>query len=116
MKVENTEKATAAVRVRRPERMLLPHVCDVPIPRRAGALPTGKWRWLLNARLTAGLSQTVLGAKVGVRQSQIGAWERGEEAPHARHMLPLALALGVPVETVGAEVAKYFSWKYHSAL
>ncbi|ORA60928.1 helix-turn-helix domain-containing protein [Mycobacteroides franklinii] len=57
---------------------------------------------LRELRKQADLSQSELGRTLGVADSSISSWERGESVvPHAR-LSPLAQALGVSVEEVTA--------------
>jgi transcriptional regulator with XRE-family HTH domain len=49
---------------------------------------------LRSARITRGLTQAQLGARLGVRQQTIGAWERGDK-PQSRFLSPLAEFLGL---------------------
>ena len=50
------------------------------------------------ARKAAGLSQEALGEKLGVVSQTVSKWERGESAPDAALLVPLADALGVSLD------------------
>lgn len=51
------------------------------------------------ARLTAGLSQTQLASRIGVRRSAVAQWERqGGTAPSVHHMATLAVVTQVTFE------------------
>lgn len=49
-------------------------------------------------REKAGLSQTELGKKIGVRQSTIAMWENGENLPRASTLIKLAEILECSVD------------------
>lgn len=52
------------------------------------------------SRIGKGMTQTELGKKCGMADSQIGAYERGERVPRERNIRRIAEALGVPYETI----------------
>ena len=52
------------------------------------------------ARKAAGLSQEALGDKLGVVSQTVSKWERGESAPDAALLVPLADALGVSLDAL----------------
>ena len=51
-------------------------------------------------RKAAGLSQEALGEKLGVVSQTVSKWERGESAPDAALLVPLADALGVSLDAL----------------
>lgn len=51
-------------------------------------------------RRAKGMTQTELGKKCGMADSQVGAYERNECAPRKRNIERIALALGVSVEDI----------------
>ena len=51
-------------------------------------------------RRAKGMTQTELGKKCGMADSQVGAYERNECVPRKRNIERIALALGVSVEDV----------------
>jgi transcriptional regulator with XRE-family HTH domain len=51
-------------------------------------------------REKAGLSQIELAKRLGIYQSSLSRWELGQGEPGISLVLPLAEALGVPVETL----------------
>lgn len=53
------------------------------------------------ARLKKGLSQTQLGAEVGVTKSAVSAWENEREIPDARRMARLMRALRPHFDVLG---------------
>lgn len=55
---------------------------------------------IIEARARAGLSQDALARAVGVNQGAISRWESNDREPQMRHLLPLADALGVTVESL----------------
>lgn len=55
---------------------------------------------ILSARKAAGLSQEALGEKLGVVSQTVSKWERGESAPDAMLLPPLADALGVSLDVL----------------
>ena len=55
---------------------------------------------ILAARKAAGLSQEALGEKLGVVSQTVSKWERGESAPDAALLVPLADALGVSLDAL----------------
>ena len=55
---------------------------------------------ILSARKAAGLSQEALGEKLGVVSQTVSKWERGESAPDAMLLPPLADALGVSLDAL----------------
>jgi transcriptional regulator with XRE-family HTH domain len=66
-------------------------------------------RWLLvmstllgarirQARRSANLSQSQLAAKIGAHVTSVSDWERGRNAPTARHLLSIAKATGTSIE------------------
>lgn len=63
------------------------------------------WRELRDARLSAGLSQQVLGARCGMSISQISNYERGRRDPlnmSVANLLALSEALGMdPTALIG---------------
>ena len=52
------------------------------------------------ARKAAGLSQEALGGKLGVVSQTVSKWERGESAPDAALLVPLADALGISLDAL----------------
>ena len=52
------------------------------------------------ARLAAGLSQEALGEMLGVVSQTVSKWERGESAPDAALLVPLAEALGLSLDSL----------------
>jgi transcriptional regulator with XRE-family HTH domain len=55
----------------------------------------------------AGLSQSELARKAGVPVRSVQNWEQGHRLPRAQALLPLADALGVPVD----KLIKSMSWR-----
>lgn len=55
---------------------------------------------ILSARKAAGLSQEALGERLGVVSQTVSKWERGESAPDAMLLPPLADALGVSLDAL----------------
>ena len=51
-------------------------------------------------RRAKGMTQTELGKKCGMADSQVGAYERNECVPRKRNIDRIALALGVSVEDI----------------
>lgn len=51
-------------------------------------------------RRAKGMTQTELGKKCGMADSQVGAYERNECVPRKRNIERIALALGVSVEDI----------------
>ena len=51
-------------------------------------------------RRAKGMTQTELGKKCGMADSQVGAYERNECVPRKRNIERIALALGVAVEDI----------------
>lgn len=51
-------------------------------------------------RLLRGLHQRELGARLGATQSQVSAWENGEQVPELGRAMEIALVLGESVERV----------------
>ena len=49
------------------------------------------------ARVTAGLTQKQVAEKMGVTQSCVAAWERGDYYPSAQSLPKLATALGCEI-------------------
>jgi transcriptional regulator with XRE-family HTH domain len=50
------------------------------------------------ARKGANLSQSQLAAKIGAHVTSVSDWERGRNAPSARHLLSIAAATGTSIE------------------
>jgi len=70
-----------------------------------------------DARKAAGLSQEALGERLGVVSQTVSKWERGESAPDAALLPPLADALGVSLDwlfdralTDGELEGAFLSW------
>jgi transcriptional regulator with XRE-family HTH domain len=59
---------------------------------------------LQKLRKKAGLSQAGLARKAGIPVRTIQNWEQGHRGPRAIHLMPLARALGVSVETLLVEM------------
>lgn len=51
-------------------------------------------------RKAKGMTQTELGKKCGMADSQVGAYERNECVPRKRNIERIAVALGVSVEDI----------------
>jgi transcriptional regulator with XRE-family HTH domain len=49
------------------------------------------------ARKNAGLSQSQLAGKIGAHVTSVSDWERGRNAPSARHLLSIAEATGTEI-------------------
>lgn len=62
--------------------------------------PDTTGRRIIEARARAGLSQDALARIIGVRQSAISRWESDHREPQLRHLIPLADALGITVESL----------------
>ena len=56
------------------------------------------WRVLRNARKRADLTQADLATELGVHTSAVGFWENGESSPTPKHLVRLALLLGVTTD------------------
>ncbi len=56
------------------------------------------WERIVKARTTAGISQTQVCLALGVEQSEVEAWERGEKEPSIAQMNMLCQVLGVDPE------------------
>jgi transcriptional regulator with XRE-family HTH domain len=50
------------------------------------------------ARHAANLSQSQLAGKIGAHPTSVSDWERGRNAPSARHLLSIAQVTGTSVE------------------
>jgi transcriptional regulator with XRE-family HTH domain len=50
------------------------------------------------ARKKAKLSQSQLAAKIGAHVTSVSDWERGQNAPSARHLLSIAQVTGTKIE------------------
>ena len=50
------------------------------------------------ARRAAHLSQSQLADKIGAHPTSVSDWERGRNAPSARHLLSIAQATGTSIE------------------
>lgn len=70
------------------------------------------------AREKAGLSQSELARKMGIKASSVQEWERNETSPRRHRIKPLAevlevtphwLEFGVPIRVIGSEQAKKVS-------
>jgi transcriptional regulator with XRE-family HTH domain len=61
---------------------------------------------LQKLRKKAELSQAGLARKAGISVRSIQNWEQGHRGPKAMHLMALARALGVSVETLLAELEK----------
>lgn len=55
------------------------------------------------ARKGANLSQSQLAAKIGAHVTSVSDWERGRNAPSARHLLAIAHATGSQLERLTEE-------------
>jgi transcriptional regulator with XRE-family HTH domain len=55
------------------------------------------------ARKSAGLSQSQLASKIGAHVTSVSDWERGRNAPSARHLLSIAQATGKSIEHFDGE-------------
>lgn len=55
---------------------------------------------IIDSRARAGLSQDALAHIVGVSQGAVSRWEADAREPQLRHLIPLANALGVTVESL----------------
>lgn len=51
-----------------------------------------------SARQRAGLSQSEIAREIGLNQSSVSDWERGETAPSLANLTKLARLLGVTVD------------------
>lgn len=61
---------------------------------------------LMKLRVLRGISQQQLAERLGVSRKTVGEWERGDRVPSIRRLLPLAEALGVPVDVVITSVVE----------
>src|SRR5262245_3921336 len=50
------------------------------------------------ARKSEKLSQSQLAAKIGAHVTSVSDWERGQNAPSARHLLSIAQATGTKID------------------
>jgi transcriptional regulator with XRE-family HTH domain len=55
------------------------------------------------ARKAANLSQTQLARKIGAHVTSVSDWERGKNAPSARHLLGIAKATGTNIADFGVD-------------
>lgn len=55
------------------------------------------------ARKGANLSQSQLATKIGAHVTSVSDWERGRNAPSARHLLAIAQATGAQLEQLTSE-------------
>lgn len=78
-----------------------------PPRRRAPKQPQSLGERLWLARERAGLTQRALGAKIGVGQAAVSAWEKDQSFPRENAWPLLALALGVSQDAL--ETGKGFS-------
>ena len=58
-----------------------------------------------SARIASGLTQSAVARELGVDQSSISDWERGEATPKVTNVIRLAALFGIPVDQLLGEVA-----------
>lgn len=78
---------------------------------RRGRPSTGQWRFLIDSREAAQLSQLRLAKKTGLHQAQISLWEQGTRPPDFKQQKLLSQALNIPLQTLAVEVVNFFKEK-----
>ncbi len=68
---------------------------------------------LRSLRETHGLSVRALAERVGVSKVTLWKWERGENQPRERHLIPLATALNVNPDELRASIGRYERQRPH---
>ena len=62
--------------------------------------PVTERKTIHQLRQARGWSQLEVAVRVGVEQSTISDWERGQTIPRPRHLMSLAELFGVSIETI----------------